>query len=105
MLNVVVNGKYEQRELECIQTMRDGQPSRMVPRLREGEEAHYTVGGGIVIVQHQLPDPNLITEVYFDPHYEIGRYVVKYADGRESEVSRERAEFIREEMEARHAKF
>lgn len=104
MLNVVVNGEYAQRELDHVQVMPRGQMSRMVPKLREGEEAHYTMGGGIVITEQQRPDPNFIVELRYDPNHEFERYIVCYADGRETQVSKELFGMYREEMEARYAK-
>lgn len=107
MLNVCANGKYEQRELDHVQVMPRGQMSRYVPKLREGEQVHYTVGGGIVIVQHQTTDRNLVVELIADPSGPNGMPVFKigYADGRTVEVSQETFEFHREEMEARFAKY
>lgn len=106
MLNVVVNGKCEQRPLECIQTMRDGQPSRMVPWLRVGEEAHYTADGGIVITTYPIPPSDYVTEIRFEPDGgQCPKYIVTYADGHEREVSKEYAESLHKEMEERHAKF
>lgn len=106
MLNVIVDGEYTQRVLDHVQVMPRGQMSRYVPRLRDGEEVHYTVGGGIVITQNAIPRSDFVTEIRFDPDGgQCPKYIVGYADGREETVSKEYAESLREEMEARHAKF
>lgn len=105
MLNVVVDGKYEQRALDHVQVMPRGQMSRMVPVLRPGEEVQYTTGGGIIITTHAIPRSNFVTEIRFDPDGgQCPKYIVGYADGREEEVSKEYAEELRDQMVARHAK-
>jgi hypothetical protein len=99
-----VDGEYKQRELDYVQVMPRGEMSRYIPKLRPGEEVHYTMGGGIVISQGAAPDPYFVTEIWYDPNSERGRYMVKYSDGHEHEISKEYAESLREQMEARHAK-
>jgi hypothetical protein len=85
--------------------MRDGR-TRTVPRLRVGEEAHYTVDGGIVITTYPIPPSDYVTEIRFEPGSgEYPKYIVTYADGHEREVSKEYAESLHKEMEERHAKF
>lgn len=105
MLNVCADGEFVQRPLDYVQVMPRGQMSRMVPKLKPGEEVHYTGGGGIIITTREVLRSNFVTEIRFDPDSgQCPKYIVSYSDGREEVVSKEYAEDLRDQMVARHAK-
>lgn len=97
MLNVLVNGEYQQRELDYVEVRPHGQMPRYIPKLHEGEQVSYTMGGGIVIWSGATSS-EFIEELRFDPGYELPKFMVRYADGREIEVSQSTFEILREEL-------